>query len=159
MGQRTIKVLFAVLGAALLVGVGVLVYFHLFMPNGIAALKIKFDKEYYLTEIRQNMFGSASVDSESYFKINSDQKTGFFYFKDTDETIHFIVTDYNEDRLDVEYIYGGDIIALYAAGTADQIRFKAKADYSVNITKENPTDLTTISYKSTILVFARGNND
>lgn len=166
MSRKTTNIIFCLIILAAIAGVGIGVY--VFHNHGQVVGRIEFGTKYYLTEIRPTeRFAGATMDQNSYFQINHNQKTGKLYLAGltaTSAPISFIVTDYQEGTkattIEFEYIIGtGDktkIQHLQAISTQTEIRIKAIESHDVqNIITENPETVKSLDYLVTILVFSK----
>jgi hypothetical protein len=138
-----------------------------YISSKAAMGSIEYGKEYYLKQLRPQTFftdDGTAIDlipnSNSYFKVNEDKKTGIFAFVEAGEEIKFIVSDYkttNEGTtFAIEYIKGDKIIMLTALSNETAITFKALAIYNVSVTTEQPNDISQITHDVPVMVFTRG---
>ena len=166
MSRKTTKIIFLVviLIAVIGTGIGVYAYSH----SGPIVGKIDFGTSYYLSEIRPTeRFKGATMNSGSYFQINLDRQTGNLYLaglEASDSPIPFIVTSYKEGVkstiIDFEYIIGAgndtQIQRLQAVSTNTEIRIKTVETHGVqDVITQNPTDIDSLEYSVTILVFRK----
>lgn len=156
MNRKTISIIVLVTVVALLIGGGLLLYQNLH-HSGVTG-SIEFGYEYQLSEIRPGAFEGLTLNKDSYFKINPDQKTGELNLVGVAK-FDFIVTNYQEGAtqttIDIEFIYKNELYQLQAQSTASRIVFKMPQRYRTDITQEHPDDTKYLEYESTVLVFTK----
>ena len=165
MKRRTINIIIVFIVLLVLIGTGIGIYFV--MQQGPAVGSVEGGKRYYLSEIHPtDLFKGAQFNSESYFQIKKDRKTGEIYLKIDDSTtpIPFIITKYKETNKDTiiefEYVrYAGDdgeethIQRLTAISTKDEIRIKNVESHDIRVIQQDPTQIDKLEYTVTVLVF------
>lgn len=155
MKHKIIGIITLIAIIAVLVGGTLLIYFH-FQPATTKPSEIILDYEYHLTGIHPGAIEGLTLNTTSYIKINPDKKTGELYLVGvSDEKINFIVTKYQKNTINIEFIHKNRLHKLQGTGTADSIVFQAIQRYRADITQENPDDTKYLEYPSTILVFNR----
>lgn len=163
MKPKVIKIILGLVIIATLIGAGVGIYFY--YNQGPVVGRIQFGKQYHLTSIRTTeRFAGATMSKNSYFKIDTDGKTGSLYLENltaTAEPIKFVVTNYQESpkqtTIEFEYLLDDGektkIQTLTAVSTNDRICIYDMVSYNVGIIQEKPSDITKIEYSSLILEF------
>ena len=166
MNRKVVKITILVVVLVALVGgaIGLYLHFH----KGPIVGRIQFGAKYNLVEINPTeLFAGAEMSSESYFEINANKQTGRLYLKGLTATnsapLSFIVTKYKEGIketvIEFEFIIDNGektkIQRLKAISTNKEIRIKDNIDHAVSIIEQNPNDITSLKYTSTLLVFQR----
>ena len=164
MNRKVIKIVICVVILVALVGAGIAVYFH--FNQGPNVGQVKYGAHYQLTSIHPtDRFKGATINSNGYFCINHDGQTGELYLGDleaSEKTIYFVVTNYKEGpkqtTIDFEYIdnKGKDttIQHLTAVSTQNKITIYAPESHDVIVVKQNPNDITELTYSIKILEFS-----
>ncbi len=166
MKSKVIKILALLVGLGIIAAAGLGLYFS--FTSGPSDGKFQFGVEYHMTEIRKSdKFKGATLDTNSYFKINGDQKTGVLYLvglEATNESIPFVVTKYDESKnktiIHLDYIiYNGDdtyIQKLQAISTNNRIEIKSVESHGIqDIIQQNPSEIDQLEYEVTIMVFSK----
>ena len=163
MKPKVVKIIIGLFILAALIGGGVGIYFY--YNQGPIVGQIQYGKFYHLTSMRTtDRFAGATMSHNSYFKINTDGKTGLLYLENltaTSEPIKLIVTNYKENpkqtTIEFEYLLDNGentkIQSLIAVSTQDRICIYDMVTYDVSIIQEKPSDINKITYSSLILEF------
>lgn len=170
MSRRAIKILISSILILVLMGAAIGIYIH--NNSGPIVGRVQNGAYYHLTSFVQSerFPGMTTITPDSYFRIDSDGKTGKMYLNGlstTDAPIPFIITSYNESNKEttfqIEYIIpdgeATKIQSLTAVSQNNTITLRGVQSYDVRVIQQQHNDISSLKYEIDLLTFTLDNEE